>query len=1807
MRNFKRFYFLLLFFVTIITNAHAQYLISGAANPDVNGIYLEKGTENGKPYYSNGSCKLVYYDGFTLKRTVKISGSAMKWVVMKDYAGKPSSPVYYSTSIDGDLPPNEGWHKGYLRDASAGNPIIVAKINSIAYDKNVFVEAASDDGHFKDTVNILLYSPENPFTGANDEDFVATGKLVVNNLPAGITPVVKRTSDTTLMAIFTGAATNHTKNDNIDNLTFAFQNSAFADRDASEIENSTKTDLKIMFMEKYIVFDATENVEVNDIFLLTGLFNQKPYYTNGNYNINYRGCGAKWVLVTSSGGSCPEYSTAIDGDNIPAEGWYDGGEGGGSSDTIYISPTNTIFYNKNRVLESMLDDGSIDDSIMISFVAPADNNKFTGTNGDDFITDGKILVSNLPAGLTAIATRTGDTTLTVKFTGNAESHNYLDNINNLSFEFQNTAFVNDDVAEINNYLKSDISILFWKKYEVIDAISTPEVNGTYFSTGENNGNVVYSKGEYRLGYRGCGSKWVIVDGDDDNNVEEGYCPLYSTGVVSDVVPYNGWAVGGYDRDYSETIYVIPHNYILYNSNCITESLTDDGSINDTLALTYFFPSGGNKFTGNNGDDFVTDGKILISNLPSGLTAIATRTSDTTITIKFTGNAVSHGALDNINNLSFEFQNSAFVNGDTTEVENYLKNDVDVVFIMKYEVSDAIDEPGMNGTYVSSGTFNGKPIFSNGEYRLGYRGCYTKWVIVDGDLDNNVAGGYCPLSRTYVDGDLPPLNGWENEAVRVYPHNSILYNSNNIRESLSDDGTIDDTLALTYFFPSGGNKFTGNNGDDFIADGKIFVSNLPAGLTAIATRTGDTTLTVKFTGAASNHRFSDNIDDLTFEFQNSAFTDGNAGVIINYLKNDIGVVFIMKYEVFNAVNNPEINGTYVSAGYFKDKPFFSKGDSLLLGYRGCSDNVQWVIIDSDDESNLAPDIGFCPIERNYENSDFPPMEGWGDNAVRVYPHNSLYYEKTTFKESLVNDGSIDNSDTLVIRYFFPAGSATFSGVNDEDFVAEGKVTLTNLPVGLTAVVTRKSDTTLAVVLTGNTCSEDVNDLTFAFSDNAFTGITAEEVFYSTKEDLKINFHNNYYVASTGGDFTTISEAVADEEVKDGDVIIISDETFTVTNEINVNKALTFIGQGAGKTIIQANANPATANYRLFHMSFDYNNYKNVSFQNMTIQNGSVGSYGGAIYLQHCNLTIKNCEIKNNRTTSNRGGAIYLNYGNFVAENTTFSNNFVVNGTVSSSYGGGAIYFQNISDSALISNCTFSDNSVGGMSGGAIWSNDNLKITNSTFANNSAKYGGGIYIYSGTIDMVNVLVADNTATASGNDIYGSGNVNADYCLIEDVTGATITGANNVTGSDPELVALADNGGSTQTCAISSTSPAKDAGTNENVPLIDQRGVEVFNTTKDIGSYEFNSEPAIMVSDTVIDFGSVMKDETAELSYTLSAINLSENLVVTAPSGFEISANSGSEFVGESTITITPQVGFVSDTIIYVQCTSTTSGNFEDIITNESTDAETMNITVKSNIVNRPIGEDDSVVVVENTEKVFATEDFTFNDEDGDIFSGIKIITKETNGDLEYDGINVSDGYECSDISKITFKPFENESGLAYAIFTFKLKDNTGFYSDSVYTMTIDVNDIPEGANDIVSTNEDVDLTFAAEDFTFTNTVGGFEGIQIVSVQTAGTLQYDGADVAADMDCPDVTKLVFTPVANANGDAYATFEFNVKDDLGVYSEEAYTMTINVTAVNDAPEGANDVVTTSEDVDITFATADFTYMDVVEGDAFAGINIVS
>ena len=95
--------------------------------------------------------------------------------------------------------------------------------------------------------------------------------------------------------------------------------------------------------------------------------------------------------------------------------------------------------------------------------------------------------------------------------------------------------------------------------------------------------------------------------------------------------------------------------------------------------------------------------------------------------------------------------------------------------------------------------------------------------------------------------------------------------------------------------------------------------------------------------------------------------------------------------------------------------------------------------------------------------------------------------------------------------------------------------------------------------------------------------------------------------------------------------------------------------------------------------------------------------------------------------------------------------------------------------------------------------------------------------------------------------------------------------------------------------------------------------------------------------------------------------------------------------------------------------------------------------------------------------------------------------------------------------------------------------------------------------------------ADDFNFADTDGGSLAlVEVVTLPTVGTLALNTTAVTPNQEVAvaDIGSLVFTPAANGNGAGYASFTFKVSDGTDK-SDSAYTMTVDVTAVNDAATG--------------------------------------
>ena len=223
-------------------------------------------------------------------------------------------------------------------------------------------------------------------------------------------------------------------------------------------------------------------------------------------------------------------------------------------------------------------------------------------------------------------------------------------------------------------------------------------------------------------------------------------------------------------------------------------------------------------------------------------------------------------------------------------------------------------------------------------------------------------------------------------------------------------------------------------------------------------------------------------------------------------------------------------------------------------------------------------------------------------------------------------------------------------------------------------------------------------------------------------------------------------------------------------------------------------------------------------------------------------------------------------------------------VSSSHGGVEIYYTNVN----ITNCTFNDNNSSPSGGGAVRidQGSTVSIANSTFYNNSAAYGGGVfiagvpngapsavYIYNSTFyndhasfgtGSFNLAAADIYATSATAEIRNTILVNTDnrgmnqednaqgltYADTSDIFNVDIDSetfnGTQATAAQINLDSLKDNGGPTFTIALLSGSVAINAGNSTYanaypVNNVDQRGylrTSSGDALSDVGAFEFVS---------------------------------------------------------------------------------------------------------------------------------------------------------------------------------------------------------------------------------------------------------------------------------------------------------------------------------------------------------------------------------
>lgn len=315
--------------------------------------------------------------------------------------------------------------------------------------------------------------------------------------------------------------------------------------------------------------------------------------------------------------------------------------------------------------------------------------------------------------------------------------------------------------------------------------------------------------------------------------------------------------------------------------------------------------------------------------------------------------------------------------------------------------------------------------------------------------------------------------------------------------------------------------------------------------------------------------------------------------------------------------------------------------------------------------------------------------------------------------------------------------------------------------------------------------------------------------------------------------SLRQAIADAVAGD-DIAFSGVTTINLTSaELVINKNL-IINGGTGVTITRSGA----TEFRIFRI---WGATTTVVFNKLSITNGKDISQAGGIE-NNSILTLNDCIIANNAAGQGSG----------IQNNGTMTMNrcFVHSNTLTAGGGGSGLIIYSSSTTTL-NNCVFTNNQLGyaiDMPSAAT-----LTITNCTIAQNA----GGIAINnsSAIVTLKNTIVAENTATSNANIRNNNVSASSAYNLIgtEGGNGGLTNGTNNnLVGISPQFANSSDPDGadnrfgtSDDGLMLSACNLATNVGNNADAPSgTDIVGnTRIFNTTVDIGAYEFqaNSTPS------------------------------------------------------------------------------------------------------------------------------------------------------------------------------------------------------------------------------------------------------------------------------------------------------------------------------------------------------------------------------
>ena len=273
-------------------------------------------------------------------------------------------------------------------------------------------------------------------------------------------------------------------------------------------------------------------------------------------------------------------------------------------------------------------------------------------------------------------------------------------------------------------------------------------------------------------------------------------------------------------------------------------------------------------------------------------------------------------------------------------------------------------------------------------------------------------------------------------------------------------------------------------------------------------------------------------------------------------------------------------------------------------------------------------------------------------------------------------------------------------------------------------------------------------------------------------------------SGGGIFLENSTSVLSENevysntcIRFGGGILLNDSAAMLNgNTLNANTATSYLGSGAG---IYAFSSSATISGNTIYSNtaqsngggINLNTSKDVVLVENTIMSNTANTgYGGGVWMRYGDGSVlsKNTICANKAPTS-RGGGIYMDQGyatfefNTVISNTaqsggglyisgreiTMTANMVLSNTALM---GGGLYLEYNDSTLTANNISFNRATLdNGMGGGVMFDNSDPLLNRNIITSNYADWGGGLGVFRSSPELMNTVVADNTAGEYGSGLF------------------------------------------------------------------------------------------------------------------------------------------------------------------------------------------------------------------------------------------------------------------------------------------------------------------------------------------------------------------------------------------------------------------------------------------------------------------------